>query len=63
MIARAYMPKVFCAKCRAYVPYDGTSVVRVQQDKERYILVRHHGQEAKIGFVTDPTEEVTLWRE
>jgi hypothetical protein len=57
-MALAFIPQVYCAKCHKVV----TDVMRLSDNKTRWIRVRCHGQEQKIGFVFSPQERVELWQ-
>ncbi len=59
----AYIPMIFCGKCNTEVPYGSTTAMRVHSNKERYIRVRCHGEELKIGFADKPNQRVILWQE
>lgn len=58
----AYIPTVICATCNKTLPYGAATVMRVHSKDERYIRVRCHGQEQKIGFADQPQQTVTLWQ-
>jgi hypothetical protein len=53
----SFIPIVYCAKCNKTV----TDVMRLHTKTERFVRVRCHGQEERIGFVDKPEERVELW--
>jgi len=55
----SYISAVYCAKCGKTV----TDVMRLHTKNERFIRVRCHGQEERIGFVDSPDVQVKLWAE
>jgi hypothetical protein len=55
----AYIPDIRCAKCNKPV----LDVMRLQDGNRRYLRVRCHGKEERIGFAASPKEVVTLWQE
>ncbi len=58
----AYIPVVHCATCQKDLPYGAATVMRVENDRNRYIKVRCHGQEQRIGFTDQPGQRVVLWQ-
>lgn len=59
----AYIPAVFCAKCNKEIPYGKTTAMRIHHEKQRYILVRCHGEELKIPFADKPGQTRVLWQD
>ena len=53
----SFIPAVYCAKCNKRV----ADVMRLHTKSERFIRVRCHGQEERIGFVDSPDVQVRLW--
>ena len=55
----SYIPHVTCGKCNKEV----TDVQRLGDGRDRWVRVRCHKQEARIGFVDDPDARIVLWQE
>lgn len=54
----AYMPKqIICGKCKRPVE----KAIRRQIKKQRFIEVHCHRQMTRVGFASDPNQQVTAW--
>jgi hypothetical protein len=54
----AFIPKVTCAQCNKPIK----DVQRLSDGKNRWIRVRCHGKEVRIGFSSKADDQVTLWQ-
>lgn len=54
-----YIPKVYCLTCKK--PAEKTMRVFDPRTNERYIDVKCHGNECRIGFVQEPGQTVEVF--
>jgi hypothetical protein len=55
----SFIPAVYCVKCNKRI----TDVMRLHTKDERFVRVRCHGQEVRIGFADNPDVQVKLWED